>query len=230
MIETTENQSAWVEHFNARKAKWARGQFNHPLGGTFRRCEIPESSWPGGELHPSVRIMLAAFGEPNFEIIYDKFTVVGGCNGSGPGFHLVTVRHRGATPKDDILSFEVSLQKKLLQDQNFMWPQGSPVAPTPEFMAAWLPMLKLHDRGPMWKNPLMAKKVSDERKERRNELTYQQRKKTFELDVAIADEFIPRLDGGRCDGAVGKTFNSYAGKGIPCFEPSKKVISSGALK
>jgi hypothetical protein len=121
-------EEQWLDLYKLREARWKSGKAAQPLDGVFRRYEIPPGSWVGGPV-PMPLIDALHRIDPDLEVIYDKFTTVNGCNGSGPAFHLVHRKGKAPSRSGDLLCFEFSLQWDVLTDIHRGWPHGVPAPP-----------------------------------------------------------------------------------------------------
>lgn len=190
MFELTPQESQWLENFNRRKELWQGGAGACPLAPTFRRYELPQAHWIGGAVPFEVLDQLDRV-DPQLEIIFDKFTVVGGSNSAGPGHHLVTNLNGPGQSSGDLLSYECSLQWDIDPQGGIpLWPRGRPAPPGLWF----IPFLRKHYVGFMGgdNNPVRRRKI-ERSKENAKEFRARSIKKAIDTELAINDEILPYL-------------------------------------
>lgn len=177
-----------------RERAWKNGRGAFPLAKCYRH-EFCQAKPTGCEVPIELTVALKRV-DPHFEIVYDRWTAVGGPQASGPGFHLYSVISRGGVPGMDRMKLEVSLQEELRDnDENYVWPHGRPCVP-----GMWLiPNLLMSYTGPLdgEYNAVRDRLIRErEEKEEAEEIAMLKRALTLEQDFVA--EVAPYLDSARC--------------------------------
>lgn len=219
-------EKSWLTRFKRREARWLAGRHNLPLTGPFRRHEIPKATWLGGIDQAAIAMVKSV--HPSLEIIFDKFTAPKGSKASRPGFHLVSLVAKGATPDYDILNYEFSIQKQVVTaGRNLAWPGGTPCVPTVEYMTGFLPVLKSVFVGP--KNEADEKQIDldgyNNERQRRADVV----KPMLDMELAIMEEINPYAPTGLgIPLAKGRTIQRTGRDLLPGQKREKILVDMGA--
>jgi hypothetical protein len=220
MFDLSPHEREWLENYHRRRRLWEKGVAAQPLSPTFRRYEIPSARWIGGEVSMPLIDALDRI-DPDLEIIFDKFTVVGGPGSLRPGHHLVTRLGGGRFDCNALLQYEVSVQWDIDEfGAAMIWPKGRPAAPGMWFVN----LVRKHYVGPMGGdvNPTRRRMIED-RKNRTKEQRAASVKKSIDLQMDYLREIAPYLPTGSCEEAAGRTVRR-TGRDLIAGRKTEKVI------